>query len=249
MTILVVTGTSTDVGKTVATAALAATAMWLGATVAVAKPAQTGVEPGEPADLADIRRLTGVTRTAESARFPDPLAPDVAARLRSMAPLELDTVLADARSLDADLVLVEGAGGLLVRLGEGNFTLLDVARNLGAPVIVVCGAELGTLNHTALTTSALGAAGVFCAGLIVGSWPADPGLAARTNLGELPDVAGAPVIGRIPAAVGQLNRSDFLAAAPTWFDVPALADIFHIEPADIPFPFAESSGGYPNLPH
>nr|WP_296774693.1 dethiobiotin synthase [Rhodococcus sp. (in: high G+C Gram-positive bacteria)] len=225
MTVLVVTGTSTDVGKTVATAAFAATAMTLGASVAVAKPAQTGVSAGEPADLAEISRLAGVTHTAESARFPDPLAPDVAARLQAMPPLELDTVLADVRALDADLVLVEGAGGLLVRLGAGKFTLLDVAHSLGAPVIVVCGAELGTLNHTALTTSALAAAGVFCAGLIVGSWPAVPGLAARTNLEELPDVAGAAILGRIPEGVGQLERLDFAAAAPAWFDVHALADL------------------------
>lgn len=225
MTILVVTGTSTDVGKTIATAALGAAAIDLGASVAVAKPAQTGVAPGEPADLAEVQRLTGITDTVESARYPDPLAPNVAARLASMPLLDLDTVVGDIRALDTDVVLVEGSGGLLVRLGSGGFTLLDVARKLGVPVVVVCGAELGTLNHTALTVDALERAGVFCAGLILGSWPEAPDLAARTNLDELPEVTGIPVIGRIPAGIGEMSKPEFTAAALGWFDSAALTDI------------------------
>ncbi len=225
MTILLVTGTSTDVGKTIATAGLAVTATTLGASVAVCKPAQTGLLPYEPGDLAEVQRLTGVAHLVEFARYPDPLAPDLAARRVSMRLLDLDTVLTGVGDLGHDLVLVEGAGGLLVRLGVGGFTLLDVAQKLGAPVVVVCGAELGTLNHAALTTSALDTAGVFCAGLIVGSWPENPGLAARTNLDELPLVTGVPLIGRIPEAAGQMDRCDFTAAAPTWFDVPFLSDI------------------------
>lgn len=218
MTILVVTGTSTDVGKTVATAALAATALSSGSSVAVAKPAQTGVQPGEPGDLAEIARLAGVSTTVESVRYPDPLAPDVAAREASAPLLDKDTVLTDIRSLDADLVLVEGAGGLLVRLGAGGFTLLDVAVALGASVLVVCGPELGTLNHTALTVNALAQAGVECAGLVLGSWPDHPDLANRTNSTELPRVTGVPIVGRIPAGVGSMGREEFSAAAPTWFD-------------------------------
>lgn len=225
MTVLIVTGTSTDVGKTIATAALAVTAMGLGASVAVVKPAQTGVEPGEPGDLAEVRRLSGVEFTVESARYRDPLAPDVAARLASAPLLELGSVLTDIRSFDTDVVLVEGAGGLLVRLGANGFTLLDVAAELGAPVVVVCSAELGTLNHTALTVGALDRAGVFCAGLIVGAWPAVPGLAERTNLVELPAVTGRPVLGCIPASVGMMSRQGFREAAPKWFDATTLAGV------------------------
>ncbi|MFC8179858.1 dethiobiotin synthase [Rhodococcus sp. NPDC057297] len=227
MTILVVTGTSTDVGKTVTTAAIAATASALGVSVAVVKPAQTGLCGGEAGDLEDIERLTGITRTVETARYPDPLAPDVAARLAGMPALELGSVVDDIVSLTEDVVLVEGAGGLLVRLGAGGFTLLDVAATSGAPVVVVCGVELGTLNHTALTVGALDRAGVFCAGLIVGSWPSEPDLAARTNLLELPDVAGVPILGRIPAGVGSARREQFCADAPGWFDSKAVADILN----------------------
>ena len=226
MTILVVTGTSTDVGKTIATAALAAAAMKMGATVAVAKPVQTGVADGEPGDLAEIQRLAGVVDVRESARYPDPLAPDVAARRASMPLLTLETVVDDIRSLTADLVLVEGAGGLLVRLGEDGFTLVDVARELDAPVVVVCAAGLGTLNHAALTTLALASAGLACAGLIIGSWSTEPDLAARTNLDQLSVVTGAPLIGRLPEKVEAMDRADFLAEAPGWFAPDAVAGIF-----------------------
>ncbi|MFT7023849.1 MAG: dethiobiotin synthase [Rhodococcus sp. (in: high G+C Gram-positive bacteria)] len=222
---LVVTGTSTDVGKTIVTAALAAAAMKMGATVAVAKPAQTGVADGEPGDIAEIQRLSGVVDVRESARYPDPLAPDVAARRASMPLLTLQTVLDDIRSLTADLVLVEGAGGLLVRLGEDGFTLVDVARELDAPVVVVCSAGLGTLNHAALTTLALASAGLACAGLIIGSWPAEPDLAARTNLDQLSVVTGAPLIGRLPEGAGTMTRAEFIAAAPSWLDRQAMKGI------------------------
>jgi dethiobiotin synthetase len=225
VTMLVVTGTSTDVGKTIVTAALAAAAMKMGATVAVAKPAQTGVADGEPGDIAEIQRLSGVVDVRESARYPDPLAPDVAARRASMPLLTLQTVLDDIRSLTADLVLVEGAGGLLVRLGEDGFTLVDVARELDAPVVVVCSAGLGTLNHAALTTLALASAGLACAGLIIGSWPAEPDLAARTNLDQLSVVTGAPLIGRLPEGAGTMTRAEFIAAAPSWLDRQAMKGI------------------------
>ncbi|WP_369639801.1 dethiobiotin synthase, partial [Nocardia sp. JMUB6875] len=178
--LLFITGTSTEVGKTIVTAALAATAHAAGLEVAVCKPAQTGVAPGEPGDLAEITRLSGVTRTLELARYPDPLAPDTAAR-RSGQPLltMAETVAGIESCADADLVLVEGAGGLLVRIGD--FTLLDLAQKMNAPVLLVTAAGLGTLNHTELTTRALSAAGVECAGLVIGSWPATPDLASECN--------------------------------------------------------------------
>uniref|UniRef100_UPI002454D49F ATP-dependent dethiobiotin synthetase BioD n=1 Tax=Nocardia farcinica TaxID=37329 RepID=UPI002454D49F len=82
MNTLLVTGTSTDVGKTVVTAALTALARAEGLAVAVCKPAQTGVAPGEPGDLAEVRRLAGPVPTLELARYPEPLAPDTAAPRR-----------------------------------------------------------------------------------------------------------------------------------------------------------------------
>ncbi|MGW4356873.1 dethiobiotin synthase [Nocardia sp. NPDC004582] len=216
-TLLFITGTSTDVGKTVATAALAATARAAGTEVAVIKPAQTGMAPGEPGDLADITRLSGVTRTLEFARYPDPLAPDTAARRSGQPLLTLAETIAGIESCaDADLILVEGAGGLLVRMGE--FTLLDLAQKMSAPVLLVAAAGLGTLNHSELTTRALAAAGVDCAGLVIGSWPAAPDLAAECNRTDLPAVTGVDLVGALPAGAGAWSRPDFTAAAPGWFD-------------------------------
>jgi dethiobiotin synthetase len=215
--VLLITGTSTDVGKTVVTAAVAAVARASGRSVAVCKPGQTGVAAGEPGDLAEIERLSGVTRTVELARYPDPLAPDTAARRAGLPELTLaDTAAAVDSLADADLVLVEGAGGLLVRLGD--FTLLDLAQKLGAPVLLVTAAGLGTLNHTELTTRALQWAGVRCAGLVIGSWPAEPDLAAECNRTDLPRVTGVDLVGSVPEGAGGWQRARFTAAAAGWFD-------------------------------
>ncbi|MFD5180761.1 dethiobiotin synthase [Nocardia sp. NPDC058379] len=216
MSLLLISGTSTDVGKTVVTAAVAAAAHAAGRSVAVCKPAQTGIAPGAPGDLAEVTRLTGLTRTVELARYPEPLAPDTAARRAGMPLLSLnETVAAIDAQRDADLVLVEGAGGLLVRMGE--FTLLDLAQKLGAPVLVVAAAGLGTLNHSELTTRALAAAGVPCAGLVIGSWPAEPDLASQCNRDDLPRVTETPLLGAVPAGAGGWGRERFTATAPSWF--------------------------------
>ncbi|QIS11012.1 dethiobiotin synthase [Nocardia arthritidis] len=215
MSLLFVTGTSTEVGKTVVTAAVAAAARAAGRSVAVCKPAQTGVAPGEPGDLAEIERLTGIGGGLELARYPEPLAPDTAARRAGMRELTLaETASAIAEFDTFDLTLVEGAGGLLVRLGD--FTLLDLARKLDAPVLLVVASGLGTLNNSELTTRALEFAGVRCAGLVIGSWPAAPDLASECNRDDLPRVTGVPVVGSIPEGVGAWDRERFTAAAPGW---------------------------------
>lgn len=213
--ILVVTGTGTGVGKTVATAALAARAS---ETVIVVKPVQTGVLPGEVGDVDDVRRLAGCS-VVELVRLPDPLAPDTAARLAGVV---LPTVADHAARIhalanDYDTVIVEGAGGLLVRLDSADGTLLDLASDLEASVVVVVAAGLGTLNHTELTVRALAERGIVPDGLIIGAWPTDPDLASRCNRDDLPRVTGVPVIAVLPEGVGALEQSAFVAAAPGWF--------------------------------
>ncbi len=214
--VLVVTGTGTGVGKTVVVAAIAALATAAGRTVAVLKPAQTGVSDTEPGDLAEVTRLAGPLTTRELARYPEPLAPATAARRSGRPAVTVAEAAAAALALarDHDLVLVEGAGGLLVRFADHTgTTLADVAAALDAPVLVVTEAGLGTLNATALTTEALRSRGLRPAGLVIGSWPAEPDLAARCNLADLPDVAGTPLLGALPEGMGALDRAAFLAAA------------------------------------
>lgn len=225
--IYLVTGTGTGVGKTVVTAALAALAVAQNQDVAVLKPAQTGVSLTDPGDVDEVRRLVGATdamTTLELARYPDPLAPAVAAARCGRLPVTTQEVVEAALELadDHDLVLIEGAGGLLVRFA-GEATLVDVALALEASAVVVTAAGLGTLNHTALTTEVLAARGVPCAGLVIGSWPHDPDLAARCNLEDLAPVAGVPLLGRLPAGAGDLDSADFLDAARAGLGAGAMA--------------------------
>ena len=212
MALLVVTGTGTGVGKTVVTAALAALGRERG-SVAVVKPGQTGVGPGEPGDLDDVVRLAGDVRALELVRYPDPLSPAAAARRCGLPALDPAALYDALLRLDDDLVLVEGAGGLLVRYDDDGLTLADVARALRAPVLVVVEPGLGTLNHTALTLEALAHRGLALEGLVVGSWPAEPGLAERCNLRDLEVLAARPLLGALPEGAGSLDRSAFLEVA------------------------------------
>ena len=96
---------------------------------------------------------------------------------------------------------------------QHSLWLADVAALLDAPVLVVVRAGLGTLNHTALTTEALAARGLACAGIAIGAWPSDPDLAAQRNLNDLETYAGVPLRGRMPAGAGDLDPAAFLSAA------------------------------------
>ena len=225
MKVVAVTGTDTAVGKTVVTAALAAVQLARGLSVGVVKPAQTGVLPGDDGDLAEVRRLAGEVSVHEGVRLPDPLAPDTAARVSGM-PLPS---LAEQQSLVAsvarehDVAYVEGAGGLLVRLGDG-YTLVDVVAPFRARWVVVVRAGLGTLNHAELTVAALRARGQEVAGTVVGSWPEQPGLAEKENLVDLPRVTGVPLLGRVPHGAADLPVSEFRRHAPRWVEEVPEAD-------------------------
>ncbi|AWW40861.1 dethiobiotin synthetase [Streptomyces sp. AS58] len=230
MAILVITGTGTEVGKTVTTAAVAATALAAGRSVAVLKAAQTGVGPHERGDADEVARLAGAVTTAELARYPEPLAPGTAARRAGRAPVHPHEIAEAAAKLatDHDLVLVEGAGGLLVRFDAAGGTLADAAESLGAPVLVVVTAGLGTLNTTELTAREIRSRRLDLAGVVIGSWPAEPDLASRCNVADLPEVAGAPLLGALPAGAGALVPEDFRAAAPGWL-TPRLDGTWQVE--------------------
>ncbi|WP_405857020.1 dethiobiotin synthase [Streptomyces sp. NBC_01515] len=218
MPVLVITGTGTEVGKTITTAAVAAAALAAGRTVAVLKAAQTGLRPDERGDADEVARLAGAVTATELARYPEPLAPGTAARRAALAPVRPHEIAEAAQKLatEHDLVLVEGAGGLLVRFDDEGGTLADAARLLGAPVLVVTSAGLGTLNTTELTARELRSQGLDLLGLVIGSWPNSPDLASRCNVADLPEVAGAPLLGALPEGAGALAPADFRAAAPSW---------------------------------
>jgi len=211
----VVTGTGTGVGKTVVTAAVAALAAARGSRVAVVKPAQTGVGPHDPGDLDDVRRLAGVSDLHEHHRLPDPLSPAAAARRAGRAAPDLAASADRVRHLagDRDLVVVEGAGGLLVRFDEDGATIADLARAAGASVLLVVDPGLGALNHTALTLEAMANRGLPLAGVVIGAWPGQPDLACRSNVRDLETLAARPLAGALPAGSGRLEAAEFLLAA------------------------------------
>lgn len=222
MSVVVVTGTDTEVGKTVVTAALAALQLSLGRSVAVVKPAQTGLGPDEDGDLVEVVRLAGAVRTYEGVRLPDPLAPDTAARVADLPlpGLQEQRDLVERADSDHDVTFVEGAGGVLVNLGE-HWHLIDLAdslRHAGHPAgfVVVARAGLGTLNHAALTVQAIQARGLDVLGVVVGSWPEHPGLAEEQNLRDLPRVTGVPLLGRVPAGAAALPPREFRRGALDW---------------------------------
>ncbi len=217
--VLIVSGTGTGVGKTVVTAAVAALALRRGTDVAIVKPAQTGVAEGEDGDLAAAQRLCGASRAAltlvESARYPDPLSPAAAARVSGSRPVDLRAVAADIESLHRThrLVLVEGAGGLLVRYDEEGATIADLATACGAAVVVVTPAGLGALNATALTLEALAHRGLPLAGVVIGSWPVQPDLAACSNVADLEMLGARPLAGAVPENAGGLSPEAFAELA------------------------------------
>ncbi|TGN72719.1 ATP-dependent dethiobiotin synthetase BioD [Streptomyces bauhiniae] len=218
MPVLVITGTGTEIGKTMVTAAVAASALAAGRSVAVLKPAQTGVRPDERGDADEVARLAGPVTARELARYPDPLAPATAARRSGLPPVHPQDVAEAAAKLatDHDLVLVEGAGGLLVRFDPAGGTLADAAALLNAPVLLVAPAGLGTLNATELTARELKRRELELTGVVIGSWPPDPDLATRCNVTDLPEVAGAPLLGALPHGTGTLPPTDFRTQAPSW---------------------------------
>jgi len=218
VTVVLITGTGTGVGKTIATAALASCAR----DVAVCKPIQTGADD----DLAEVARLSGATELVSVARYPEALAPVAAAAAAGRSLPSAQEIIAAVRAVDRPgrLTLVEGAGGLLVELAAGGVTLRDLAVELAAPVLVVCEAGLGTLNHTALTLEALEHKGISCAGLVIGSWPENPGAAEAFNRGALEDLA--PVRAVLPAGAATLSPVDFSMMARDAFDPDWVAGLF-----------------------
>jgi dethiobiotin synthetase len=212
---VVVTGTDTGVGKTIVTAAIAATATAAGQRVAVVKPAQTGTAGGDEPDAVTVARLAEPALTRTLASFPDALAPLAAARVAAEDALTAVMAQLAAKSVaqEYDVTLIEGAGGLLVPLGEGGWTVLDLAKALDATVVVVARAGLGTLNHTALTLEALQRREL-PALVVLGAWPADPELVHRTNLYDLAgDLAGA-----VPQGAGAMDGPLFRREAQHWLD-------------------------------
>jgi dethiobiotin synthetase len=179
-----VTGTGTEVGKTVVAAAVAATAARDGQRVAVFKPAVTGLEePGE-ADHELLRRAAGSSQADDEIapyRYAPPVSPHLAAEMagESIDPRRLVATARDAGA-EADVLVCEGVGGFLVPLTLG-YLVRDLARELALPVIVAAKPGLGTINHTLLTVEAVRAVGLALEAVVLTPWPEEPREMERSN--------------------------------------------------------------------
>lgn len=226
MGVTYITGTDTDVGKTLTTAALAVALSAPGETVAVYKPTQTGVTRGGHGDIDEVARLSGIHAVYEGIRLVDPMAPVAAAQRekRELPALSEHVDRIAALASIHDHVLVEGAGGLLVELdGEGH-TLAHLAAAISgsdsASFVVVCRSGLGTLNHTALTLEALHRRGFAAPAVVIGSWPAAPSAIELSNRESLQRTPGALFLGCLPAGASLLEPIAFRAMAPGWLQLP-----------------------------
>jgi dethiobiotin synthetase len=189
VTCLFVTGTDTGVGKTFVAAALARRARAVGLRVFAFKPVETGCNRGTLGD--DQRVLSEAAGGWQDGllcgayRLESPRAPHVAAMKEG---IEIDpdliATLVRTGSAQADLTLVEGAGGWRVPLTKDH-DMADLARTLEAQVVVVAKATLGTINHTLLTLEAIGRDGCSVASVILSVRPADDRDLATSNLIEI----------------------------------------------------------------
>jgi dethiobiotin synthetase len=166
-----ITGTDTGVGKTTIACALLRAAVARGHRAVGMKPVSSGMPPDSTvnADVAALARAGNVDVPLEL-RNPYAFAPAVAPHLAAQAVgmiIEIDRIRVafDALALHADRVVIEGAGGALVPLGERG-DMLDIAQALGIPVVLVVGMRMGCLNHALLSALAIRARGLQCAGWI-----------------------------------------------------------------------------------
>jgi dethiobiotin synthetase len=197
---LLVTGTDTGVGKTFVACALAHAWRDAGRRVGVVKPVETGVDD-EPGDARRLAAAAGDRSPLDDVcpyRLRAPLAPAVAARLEGVV-VDVDRIaaLVERRAREVDVLVVEGAGGLLVPLA-GATTYLDLAVRLRLPMLIVAANRLGTVNHCALTARVAASAGLAVHGFVL-SQPAPTTDASSTSNAEtIAALTGLRCLGVLP---------------------------------------------------
>lgn len=206
---LFVTGTGTGVGKTVLSAALLAAMAAAGERVRAHKPVVTGVDEPDsehwPADHVMLARASGMDPEAVAPlRYGPAVSPHLAAELageRIDPARVLEAVPADRGDGDKGeaILVVEGVGGLLVPLAE-RFTVRDLARQLGLPIVLAARPGLGTINHTLLTLEAARSAELEVRAVVLTPWPSEPSQIERSNRTTIERLGGVEVghLGHVP---------------------------------------------------
>ncbi len=217
---LFITGTDTEVGKTVITAALAHAFRHRGIDVGVMKPIATGCRGQNGLLISeDVEKLVQAAGSQDPLelvspyRFKLPVAPWVAQKQKGSGrpgalqglspkgtvPISLDRVEKAFQELAVrhDLVLVEGIGGLLVPI-DSQWTVADLARRLGLPILIVARAGLGTINHTLLTLEMARSKGLDILGVVLNGRSLKPTLAEKTNPQVIERLGGVPILSVVP---------------------------------------------------
>ena len=203
-----VTGTGTDVGKTVVAAVLARAQAAQGRKVAVFKPAVSGLNDYGPADgegwdkVAEapdhelLRLASGSTQSDDEIapyRYGPAVSPHLAAEMAG-EPIDPERLRGAARAAaeGADLLVCEGVGGFLVPL-TADYLVRDLARELALPMVIVASPGLGTINHTLLTLEAVRAAGLEVGAVVLTPWPEEPSAMEASNRDTIATLDSAPV--------------------------------------------------------
>lgn len=217
-----VTGTGTEVGKTVVAAVIAHALAEAGKRVAVFKPAVTGLEESSEADHELLRRAARSTQSDEEIapyRYGPPMSPHLAAALAGDK-VDPERLLAAARAAadGANALVCEGVGGLLVPLAR-DYLVRDFAADLGLPLVVAASPSLGTINHTLLTIEAARAVSLDVAAVVLTAWPDEPSTIERSNRETIADLGGVEV-----ETLPRLDLHKAIDWTPTWRFLPAMRE-------------------------
>jgi dethiobiotin synthetase len=200
-----VTGTDTDIGKTVIAGGLARALHKRGFDVGVMKPAATGCRRRGGKRIAeDVEFLRAAAESNDEPELVcpymlrEPLAPEMAAQIEGIR-INTRKIIAAYRELSRkhEVMIVEGAGGIFVPIKK-NYFMLDLLPAFTLPTLVVIRPGLGTINHTMLTCEVLRTRGAKVAGLIMNDYPKKPSLSERTNPDVLRRYGKAPLLGVVP---------------------------------------------------
>jgi dethiobiotin synthetase len=200
-----VTGTGTEVGKTVVAAVIARTLAQDGLRVAVFKPAISGLDDGGEPDHELLRRAAGSPQSDDEIaphRYGPPVSPHLGAELagKRIEPARLVRAAHDAAAR-ADCLVCEGVGGLLVPLTLG-YLMRDLARELDLPVVIAAPPGLGTINHALLTIEAARSVGLEVMAVVLTPWPEDPSPVERSNREAISRLGGVAVETLAPLDLG-----------------------------------------------
>lgn len=204
-----VTGTDTEVGKSVVAASICAALAARGERVAAFKPVVTGLDEAPGAFGRDHELLASVANAGQSPeevaphRFGPPVSPHLAAELAGVT-IEPAELVAAAQA--HDLLVCEGVGGLLVPITPG-YLVRDLAVDLALPVVIAARPGLGTINHTLLTVESARAAGLRVAAVVMTPWPDEPTAMERSNR------ATVERLGRVPVSALPPTTPEALAEA------------------------------------